>query len=407
LLRRAHIALVIGVATLLLAAAPAPPAPPDPVTQRPCFGAAARDPLISCADPSLRLTVFPTPADALLAPNAPCVPGGRANLLYPCTFGVRRAAARDAPGTLALVGDSHASHWRAAVDVVAARKGLPAVSITRSRCPFIDATVSMPRQDRITCRAWNAEVMAYLRSHREISTLFVSQRSSAQFVRTRGKDNLETQVVGYTRLWRSLPATIKHVVVIRDTPRGSTASTLCVQRALAAKRAAGRRCSRPRAQALHTDPAVVAARRLRSPRVHAIDLSSFFCDARRCFPVVGGAFVYKDGDHISAVFARTLGPYLLRAYAAILRESSTPRVPAGPLDGLLADERAAAGCLIGERQAAAQAGGWQNVGAGHLQRANACRTMLQLRALQLSALGLSGERNRRNRYALILAVLDS
>jgi hypothetical protein len=406
-LRGAHIALLIGAAMLLLTAAPAPAAPPDPVTQRPCFGAAARDPLIRCADPSLRLTVFPSPADALLAPNAACVPGGRMSLVYPCTFGVRLAAASDATGTLALVGDSHASHWRAAVDVIAARKRLPAVSITRSRCPFIDATVSMPRPDRIACRAWNAEVMAYLRSHREISTLFVSQRSSAQFVRAKGKDNLETQIAGYIRLWRSLPATIEHVVVIRDTPRGSTASTLCVQRAIAAKRAAGRWCSRPRAQALHTDPALVAARRLRSPRVHAIDLSSFFCDARRCFPVVGGAFVYKDGDHISTVFARTLGPYLLRAYDAILRASPTGSAPTGPLDGLRADELVAATCLIGERQAAVQAGGWQNVAAEHLQRAKFCRTMLELRAVELNALGISGERNRRNRYVLILEVLTT
>ncbi|MEA2222742.1 MAG: hypothetical protein QOH83_1118 [Solirubrobacteraceae bacterium] len=406
-MRGARIALLIATATLLLAAVPAPSAPPDAVTQRPCFGAASRDPLTHCADPSLRLTIFPAPADALLEPNAPCEPDGRTSLLYPCTFGVRRAATGAAAGTLALVGDSHASHWRAAVDVVAARKGVPAVSITRSRCPFINATVIMPRPERISCRRWNREVMAYLTSHREISTLFVSDRSSAQFVTARGKDNLETQVAGYISLWRSLPATILNVVVIRDTPRGSTASTLCVQRAFAARRAAGPRCSRPRAQALHTDPAVVAARRLGSPRVHAIDLSNFFCDPQRCFPVVGGAFVYKDGDHISTVFARTLGPYLLRAYDAILRTSPTANTPSPQLDGLIADERAAAECLVAERQVAAQAGGWPNIGAEHLQRAKVCRTWLELRALQLAALGLSGERNRRNRYVLILEVLTT
>ena len=406
-MRGARIALLIATATLLVAAVPAPSAPPDPVTQRPCFGAASRDPLTHCADPSLRLTIFPAPADALLEPNAPCVPDGRTSLLYPCTFGVRRAATGAATGTLALVGDSHASHWRAAVDVIAARKGLPAVSITRSRCPFINATVIMPRQERISCRRWNREVMAYLTSHREISTLFVSDRASARFVKARGKDNLETQVAGYISLWRSLPATIQNVVVIRDTPRGSAASTLCVQRALAARRPAGRRCSRPRAQALHTDPAVVAARRMNSARVHAIDLSDFFCGPRRCLPVVGGAFVYKDGDHISTVFARTLGPYLLRAYDAILRASPTARGPSGALDELRDDERAAAECLIVERLVAAQAGGWPNIGAEHLQRAKVCRTMLELRALRLADLGLSGERNRRNRYVLILELLTT
>jgi hypothetical protein len=141
--------------------------------------------------------------------------------------------------------------------------------------------------------------------------------------------------------------------------------------------------------------------------VHAIDLSDFFCGPRRCLPVVGGAFVYKDGDHISTVFARTLGPYLLRAYDAILRASPTTRGPSGSLDGLRDDERAAAECLIAERLVAAQAGGWPNIGAEHLQRAKVCRTMLELRALRLAALGLSGERNRTNRYVLILELLTT
>jgi hypothetical protein len=308
---------------------------------------------------------------------------------------------------IALVGDSHASHWRAAVEVVAERKGMPAVSLARSRCPFIDATVLLPRPDQIRCRDWNREVKAYLTSHAEISTLFISERASAQFVLAKGKDNFETQVGGHIALWRSLPATIRRIVVIRDTPRSSAASALCVQRAFAARRAAGRRCSRPRAQALHRDPAVVAARRLRSPRVHAIDLSSFFCDAQRCFPVVGGAFVYKDLDHISTVYARTLGPYLLRAYDAIAPSSPAPSASGGPLDELRPDERAAAECLITARLAALAAGGWTNVGSEDAQRAGGCRMLLAQRASELQALGLTGERNRANRYAVILAVLGA
>jgi hypothetical protein len=343
----------------------------------------------------------------VLEPNAPCIPDQRTELLYPCKFGVRRTAAGQRADTIALVGDSHASHWRAAVEVVAEKKGMPAVSLARSRCPFIDATVVLPRPDQIRCRDWNREVKAYLTSHAEISTLFISDRSSAQFVRAKGKDNFETQVAGHIALWRSLPATIKHIVAIRDTPRSSAASALCVQRAFAARRAAGRRCSRSRAQALHPDPAVAAARRMRSPRVHAIDLSSFFCDAQRCFPVVGGAFVYKDLDHISTVFARTLGPYLLRAYDDIVRPSPAPGPSAGPLDELRPDERAAAECLITERLAALAAGGWAKVGGEDAQRANICRTLLAQRAAELKALGLTGERNRSNRYAVILAVLGA
>jgi hypothetical protein len=37
------------------------------------------------------------------------------------------------------------------------------------------------------------------------------------------------------------------------------------------------------------------------------------CAPPLCFPVVGGALVYKDDQHLTDVFATTLGPYLQRA----------------------------------------------------------------------------------------------
>jgi hypothetical protein len=362
-------------------------------------------------DPSLRTTVFPTPAEAPLEPNAPCHPTERTRLLYPCRFGVRTVADGGATGAIALIGDSHASHWRGAVEVLAESKGLPAVSMARSRCPFVGATVVLPALDRTLCNGWKHEVRLYLINHPEISTVFISNRASAQFDRAAGRTNFETQVAGHIANWRALPGSVRHIVVIRDTPRGSAASALCVQRAFAARRAsAGQLCARPRAEALHPDPAVVAARRMSSPRVHAIDLSSFFCDPRRCFPVIGGASVYKDVDHISAVFSQSLGPFLLRAYDAILGEEPAGAAPAGgpgPLGILIADERAAAECLLAERLAASQAGGFQNVPPENLERANGCRAMLEQRAAELEAAGLTGVRNRKNRHALILAVLDT
>jgi hypothetical protein len=61
-----------------------------------------------------------------------------------------------------------------------------------------------------------------------------------------------------------------------------------------------------------TDPAALAAARLRSPRVQLIDITSLFCDRRWCPPVIGGALVYKDMTHLTSVYATTLGRFLLR-----------------------------------------------------------------------------------------------
>ena len=71
-------------------------------------------------------------------------------------------------------------------------------------------------------------------------------------------------------------------------------------------------CAVARSGAITTDPAEVAAARLHSPRVQVVDLNDFICDSRLCYPVVGGALVYKDLHHLTTVFDTTLGPYLLR-----------------------------------------------------------------------------------------------
>ena len=53
-------------------------------------------------------------------------------------------------------------------------------------------------------------------------------------------------------------------------------------------------------------------------RARVVDLTPFFCGERSCRPVVGGALVYKDEDHMTPVFAATLAPYLREALARAL-----------------------------------------------------------------------------------------
>ena len=123
-------ALVLAV-TLASVARSAPPA-----TGQKCFGAAARDPQHPCVNRGLRLAVVPSPAQARRDRNAPCTFIENRGLIHVCAFGVPAAVAE---GTVALIGDSHASHWRAAVDVVARAKQWRGVSITQTSCPLSKA----------------------------------------------------------------------------------------------------------------------------------------------------------------------------------------------------------------------------------------------------------------------------
>jgi hypothetical protein len=278
-----------------------------------CFGAAARDAAHPCSNPRLRLSVAPTPSEAQITPNASCRPiEPKINV---CGFGAPAVSAR---GTIGLVGNSHAAHWRAALRVLAKSLDLRGQSITRSSCPFTRATVNLAEPKRAQCTWWHREVVKWLRQHPEVSTLFVSDQPTSAVVHA-GQSGLAVEVGGYIAAWTELPATIKHIIVIRDNPYALGGTSACIEEAIARREPAGPPCALPRSHALKVDPAALAAERLHSARVQVIDLTRFFCDSQLCYPVIGGALVYKDSDHLTRVFAATLGPFLLREFRRLMR----------------------------------------------------------------------------------------
>jgi hypothetical protein len=116
-------------------------------------------------------------------------------------------------------------------------------------------------------------------------------------------------VAGYRAAWAALPASVKRVVVIRDTPVRPPRVRRCVVAARSRRAPAGRVCAVPRRRVLRPDPAADAARHA-GGRVRLVDMTRYFCDARRCFPVVGGVLTHKDTGHMTAAFGATLAPYL-------------------------------------------------------------------------------------------------
>jgi peptidoglycan/LPS O-acetylase OafA/YrhL len=275
-----------------------------------CFGAAARDRQNPCENPGLSTKVVPLPVAAKDEANAPCHHFRQDGGVSVCDFGV---PPEQANRTVALVGDSHASHWRAALDVVARRRGWRGLSITRTSCPFSTATKITPQPTRSQCVSWVKRLPRFLARHPEIDTLFVVGITGGKVNVPPGRTMFEAKVNGFRNAWKTLPDTVKHIVVIRDTPKIFRRTVACLDRAITAHKPAGQACAVPRADALEADPQVVAAREETSPRVQSVELTDAFCDPRRCYPVIGGALVYKDLHHFTLVFAKTLGTPLGRA----------------------------------------------------------------------------------------------
>jgi len=279
-----------------------------PLAEPPCFGAASRNPRYHCVNPELRLAVVPAPDEALLVPNAPCAIVSR-KLPYTCQFGVRPERA---DRTVALIGDSHATHWRGALEVVAQTRGWRGFSLTRAGCPLSLAMPDLDRGRRSSCVRWRNAVFAWFRQHPDVRTVFVSQAAGLGVRAPRGRSRDAYAIRGFIRAWQRLPRTVREIIVLRDTPLARDSTPACVQRAMSAKRRAGEACALPRSFSIRRDRAAVAAVRPRTARVHLVDLTRFMCSPKLCYPVVGGVLVHKDITHMTPLFASTLGPFLLR-----------------------------------------------------------------------------------------------
>jgi hypothetical protein len=287
-----------------------------PLAEPPCFGAASRNPRYRCTNPDLALTVLPPPAEAVLSPNAPCAIVSQ-KIPYTCQFGVRAAIA---DRTIALVGDSHAAHWRGAIEVVAQARRWRGYSVTRSGCPLSTSPPDLPKARRDSCMRWRNAVISWFRQHPQVRTVFVSELAGLDVRAPRGRSEREYAVQGYLHAWRRLPKTVRQIIVLRDTPVSRDDTSLCVQRALATRKRPGKACAFSRKVAVQSDPAAVAARRRgHDPRVHLIDLTPYMCSTKLCFPVVGGVLVHKDKTHLTPLFAGTLGPFLLQRVSKMFR----------------------------------------------------------------------------------------
>lgn len=274
-----------------------PGAQPGNAAQPRCWGAAS---LHGCRNAQLDRQVFPTPRQALGMPNAPCRVL-RKEYPLPCYFG---AAPEEATRFVLMLGDSHAVHWRAAVEPIARIRGWHGTSLTRAACPYSAARPLLPAAHLGACLAWRRTIVPWLRDHPEIDTVFVSHHP------TRVAGGPEAAVQGYLRAWRGLPRTVKRIVVIRQTPSSNGTVRACVSAALRAGRPAGRDCAVPRSRALRLDPGAAAARRYEGDRAELVDMTRSFCSPTLCFPVIGGVLVHKDNSHITATYGATLAPFL-------------------------------------------------------------------------------------------------
>jgi peptidoglycan/LPS O-acetylase OafA/YrhL len=209
-----------------------------------------------------------------------------------------------------LVGDSHAVQWQGPLLDMAREQKWVFKSGTLGGCPFAQVAYKGYRTPadaaaRETCETWTrsmSDVVAADHPSRVFMSFFARKESIDD---GSGRSTVEQYRAGLTPYWQKWIAAGAQVTVLADPPlNGDVRSPDCV----ALNPDDPVECAVDRGRAQPPDPLVLAARD--NPAVTLVDLTDSFCDAQKCYAVVGGVSVYFDANHMNLEFARSLKPML-------------------------------------------------------------------------------------------------
>ncbi|MBF6605092.1 MAG: acyltransferase [Chloroflexi bacterium] len=223
----------------------------------------------------------------------------------PCAFGLTTSTK-----TMILFGDSHAAQWFPALERLAIQDGWRLVSLTKSACPTADVNVwnSALGRTYTECGTWRTNVLARIAAERP--RLIVASDS----LYTLAIAGSPVPVADRMPLWNAalartlgrLAKLAPHVLLIGDTPRSGVDPPVCLSAHLTDALA----CATLTATAL--DPVYLAAEgaAAASAGVSFLDPGRLVCPSEPCPAIVGNVLIYRDYQHLTAVFSTAVAPYL-------------------------------------------------------------------------------------------------
>lgn len=215
--------------------------------------------------------------------------------------------------TVVLMGDSHAMHFFGMVEEVAKERDWRLVAFNKAGCPPFDTPVYNGKVGReySECREWRQRTLERIEQKERPAIVFTA--GSIWHKAMEGDDLIEDQEAnvealqsGYERVLERLAATGARIIALKDLPKAPSDMTDCVAENMHDLK----ECAFDKfgAEPDHFD--VRAARNVDG--VESMDMSAALCSEGTCFGVINDALVYRDDDHITYTFARTLAPWLAR-----------------------------------------------------------------------------------------------
>jgi hypothetical protein len=231
----------------------------------------------------------------------------------PCVYGRLNGKT-----TVLLFGDSHAAQWLPALIAAARTRDWRIVSLTRSGCPSADVHTYSAALGAIDtpCERFREQALSWIRTNRP--DIVVTSNLDSYLLRDRfgvpvpKKEWLSTWIRGLRRTVEAIPSRVP-TVILADTPYPGIDVPACLRRSSWIDA-----CLGATRKMLRRD--VATAERALAQRLGVGHLSrtAQICPYRPCPVIVESLLIYRDQSHLTAAYARQLGPGLGAAIEAIV-----------------------------------------------------------------------------------------
>ncbi|QGG40300.1 acyltransferase family protein [Aeromicrobium yanjiei] len=203
--------------------------------------------------------------------------------------------------TVVIIGDSKMAQWQTALEEIAKDEGWKLIQITKSACPFTDASID--RSNKVDCRQWGRTA---LQDILELKPDLVIASHRMQDALPEGKTDdkdatVDAMADGMARYWKTLTDAGIPVVALLDNPAPTNQPVYeCVAQNPEDLTACA--FDRERGESGSGAPAALRAAK-QVPGVKILDMSDTICpDGGRCSAVIGNVLVYRQGTHLTKTF---------------------------------------------------------------------------------------------------------
>jgi peptidoglycan/LPS O-acetylase OafA/YrhL len=222
-----------------------------------------------------------------------------------CEYGVAGSAI-----TIALVGDSHASHWFPAIEAIALERGWRLLTFVKVSCSFTtlpQRNLALKREYR-ECTAFNEATVARLTEIKPTLTIIVNRRTFRPIAEG------VTPTVAGAALGEMVARLPGATAILVDTPDPGRDVPACLSKHANDIRA----CLFTEETADNREIGFAERVAAEASGATVIDLTSEICAAWPCSPIAQSVLIYRDEDHMTETFSRSLATPLGVAIAKLL-----------------------------------------------------------------------------------------